>query len=222
MTYTWSFPYALLCAAAGYIIGSFQTAVIMSKTRFGTDIRDYGSGNAGSTNMLRVYGAKYGLITFAGDFLKAVVAILLGRAFYGQLGGYITAFFCMIGHCFPVFSGFKGGKGVACALAIAYMTLPIGGVIVTVAAAVLFLLFRRISICSLAGVTIFPFCVLLFRRHDTALLVLSLLIFGFVALRHRENIRRLISGTEPKIEVNIDGEKIRNDVKNRIRNARRK
>ena len=103
----------LACAALGYLLGNVQFAVIISRLKYKDDVRNHGSGNAGSTNMLRVFGLSSGLITFLGDLLKGILGVLIGRWIAGEVGGYICALFVVLGHDFPVFLRFKGGKGVA-------------------------------------------------------------------------------------------------------------
>ncbi len=102
-----------IIAIAAYLLGNVQFAIILSKWKYHDDVRKHGSGNAGSTNMLRVFGLKPGLLTFAGDFCKGVLAVLLGRLVAGERGSYVAALFVVLGHDFPVFLQFKGGKGVA-------------------------------------------------------------------------------------------------------------
>ena len=116
---------ALVVIACAYLIGSLNFAVIISRIKYGQDIRDFGSGNGGSTNMLRTYGRKMGALTLLCDMLKAAVACTVGSLCLGlTVGGYMAAFFCMLGHMFPVYYKFKGGKGVAVAAASMLMLNP--------------------------------------------------------------------------------------------------
>ena len=205
MTYRFSFFLALICAAAGYVLGNLQSAVIVSKLKYRQDIRHFGSHNAGTTNMLRVYGASPGTLTFIGDLLKMVVSVLIGRVFMDTLGGYIAGAFTVLGHCYPVFAGFRGGKGAASLLAFTWMVFPRAGLCVTVTAAVAFVLWKRVSVSSLLAGLVFVILVLIFRWNDTALVIFSVLLYGLMVFRHRDNIRRLIRGEEPKLV--IKGEK---------------
>ena len=201
MTYTFSFPFALICAMIGYLIGNIQTALLVSRLKFKQDIRDYGSHNPGTTNMLRVYGLAPGTLTFIGDFLKAVIAVLLGRAFMDKLGGYIAGLFVIIGHCYPALNKFKGGKGVASALGFAWMVFPLAGALVSVAAIVLFIIWKRISVCSLLGTTLFVLLVLLTRSSDKALVIVTLLIYVIIIIRHWDNIGRIFRGEEKPLKI---------------------
>ena len=204
---TFNWPMAIVCAVCGYLLGNFQTAIILSRSRFNKDIRNYGSGNAGSTNMLRVFGLDSGLLTFAGDFLKALVAVLLGRAFMGTYGGYIAGGFVILGHCYPALAGFKGGKGVACSLAVAWLVFPLGGLLATITAMVLLFTLKRVSLCSLAGTLVFSLSVFILRSYDVPLVVLTVFILFHCVLRHWENIGRLIRGEEKPIELKLNKSK---------------
>lgn len=187
---------ALLAAAMGYLLGNVQTAILISKFYFHDDVRGHGSGNAGSTNMLRVFGLRPGVVTFIGDFSKAIIAVLLGRLVMGTLGGYIAGMFVVLGHCWPMLAGFRGGKGVASTLGIGMMVFPLGGVIAIVVGCLMMLLTKRVSVMSLSGVLAFLIAVLIFRLDNIALLILTVLLFIVVYFRHIDNIKRLIRGEE--------------------------
>ena len=104
----------LICLIVPYLLGQLNFAIILSKKQFGVDIRNYGSGNGGTTNMLRTFGKKSAIITLGGDMGKAVVSCLVGYIFLGRLGAFIAGLFCILGHTMPIKYKFKGGKGVAC------------------------------------------------------------------------------------------------------------
>lgn len=187
---------ALLAAAIGYLLGNVQTSILISKFYFHDDVRGHGSGNAGSTNMLRVFGLGPGALTFIGDFTKAIAAVLLGRLVMGTLGGYIAGLFVVIGHCWPVFAGFRGGKGVASTVGIGIIVFPLGGIAAIIVGALLVLITKRVSVMSLSGVLAFLIMVLIFRLENLALVILTVLLFLLVYLRHIDNIKRLIRGEE--------------------------
>ncbi|MEG1525482.1 MAG: glycerol-3-phosphate 1-O-acyltransferase PlsY [Clostridia bacterium] len=187
---------ALLCAVGGYLLGNIQTAIIVSKAYYHDDVRNHGSGNAGSTNMVRVFGLGPGTITFIGDFAKAILGVLLGRLIMGTYGGYIAGYLVIIGHCYPIFAGFRGGKGVASSCGIAFMVFPFG-MLGALAVAVLLVVFtKKVSVMSLAGVLLFLVFVLIFRIQDIALVILAVLIVTIVYVRHIDNIKRLLHGEE--------------------------
>ncbi len=189
----------VLSGILGYLIGNLQSAVIISRLKYKDDVRNHGSGNAGSTNMLRVFGLKSGAVTFAGDLLKGILAVLIGRWTAGEIGGYIAAFFVVLGHCFPVFLQFRGGKGVASTLGIAWMLNPLFGAIVTVWAALMIAVTRTISIVSLTGISLYFILALVFAWGNTAFLVTVALLWLLVVLRHADNIKRLLKGEESKV-----------------------
>lgn len=190
---------ALICALAGYLLGNIQTSLIVSRHYFHDDIRKHGSGNAGSTNMVRVFGIGPGIITFLGDFGKAIAGVLIGYLVMGRHGGYIGGFFTIIGHCLPVFAGFKGGKGVASACGFALITNPLGWVVTIVAVVILYIATKKVSIVSLGGIVVFIISCLIFRTGDWWLFIISLIASAIIFLRHAENIKRLMNGVEPKL-----------------------
>ena len=197
--YTWSLPLALVCIIGGYLFGNLQTAIFISQKKYKDDVRTHGSGNAGTTNMIRVYGVKPGLFTFAGDFLKGVLAVLLGRLLMGSLGGYLAGMFAVLGHCFPVIYGFRGGKGVAASFGIAWVASAPCAAITTAAIVIAFLLWKRISVCSLIGMVVYLTSAILLRPDDPMLAVLAFVLLVLVYVRHKDNIVRLIRGEEKTI-----------------------
>ncbi len=204
---------ALLCALFGYLVGNFETSIAISRRKFHDDIRNHGSGNAGSTNMVRVYGLKFGFLTFLGDSIKAVIGVALGWLLMGRVGGYIAGLFVIIGHCWPVFAGFHGGKGVASLVGFGLMTCPLGALICIAVGGLVMALTRKVSLMSLAGSSIFPIMVLVFGifpadRSEWSLFITALLTTGIIFLRHGENIRRLRAGTEPKL-IPREGSRVR-------------
>ncbi len=189
----------LLAAVVAYLLGNLQSAVIISRLRYKDDVRNHGSGNAGSTNMLRVFGLKSGAVTFAGDLLKGVLAVLAGRWIAGETGGYIASFFVALGHCYPVFLQFRGGKGVASSLGVAWMLNPLFAAIMTVWAALMVAVTRTISIVSLTGITLYFLLTLVFDWGNWVLIVSIGLLWLLIVLRHGDNIKRLLKGEESKL-----------------------
>ncbi len=190
----------LLCAALGYLCGNLQSAIIISKGYYHDDVRRYGSGNAGSTNMVRVFGYGPGAITFAGDFFKAMAGVLLGRFVCGTVGGYVAGLFVVAGHCWPAFAGLRGGKGVACSAGVALLCFPLGAAAAFGIGLIVFALKRRMSLMSLTSLLLFFIAVMVFRRQDIPLVGLSALLMLIVYVRHIENIRRLLHGEEGRLK----------------------
>lgn len=190
--------YAIVALAA-YILGNIQFAIIISRMKYKDDVRNHGSGNAGSTNMLRVYGAKSGAVTFIGDFLKGVAAILLGRWIAGEVGSYIATLFVVLGHCFPIFFKMKGGKGVASTFGCIWLINPLYAAIVTAVAAILLFTTHIIAVVSMGAATVFLLLVLFFDLQNTPLVVVTVCIYMFIILRHTDNIKRLIHKEESKV-----------------------
>ena len=194
-----------IAAIAGYLIGNIQFAVIFSHLLHHDDVRHHGSGNAGSTNMLRVFGLKAGVITFIGDLIKGAGAVLLGRAIGGQEAAYCAALGVVIGHCWPVFFRFKGGKGVASSLGAAVLLNPLWGFVAGVAGIVVAAITRKISPASLTGFTVYLIIALIYGNTMWDK-ISAILLFAIVVYRHRENIARLIHGEESAVFERRDKE----------------
>ena len=187
---------ALLCVLGGYLLGNIQTAIIVSKSYYHDDVRNHGSGNAGSTNMLRVFGVTPGVITFFGDLIKALLSVLLGRFLMGTYGGYLAGLFVIVGHCYPVFAGFRGGKGVASSFGVAIMVFPLGAACAIAIGLILLAATKKVSIMSLSGELVFLLLTIIFRHNDIPLVILMTLICALVYFRHTDNIKRLLHGEE--------------------------
>ena len=192
----WTF---LVCVLAGYLLGNLQTAIIVSRAYFHDDVRKHGSGNAGSTNMVRVFGYGPGAITFAGDFLKAFLGILAGQLVCGTVGGYIAGLFVVVGHCWPAFAGFRGGKGVASSYSVAIWTFPLGALLAIVVGGAILLINKKMSIMSLVAILLFFVTTLVFQLGNLPLVVLAGLLAVIVYVRHIDNIQRLIHGEEQRL-----------------------
>ena len=200
---SFNIPTALLCAVIGYLIGNFQTAIIVSRTRYHEDIRDMGSGNPGSTNVLRVYGGLPALITFVGDFLKAILAVIIGRSLMQDAGGYFSGLFVVIGHVFPVFYRFKGGKGVASSIAVGMLLYPAGAFIALGVAVIVFFAFERVSLSSLSWTLVYIILSVIFKRWDVIFIICAVINALLIFYCHRDNINRLIHKKEPKMKLKI-------------------
>ena len=195
--------YWIIVLVAGYLLGSLSFSIILSKL-LGRDIRKEGSGNAGATNMTRVFGWAAGFATLLFDFLKAFAAMMIGRALLGDVGVCLGGVASMTGHCFPIFHNFKGGKGIATGAALGFMIDWRVFVCIIVVFLIVALLSRKVSLGSVsAAVAVVP-ATLIF--NPTAPMI-SLAVFGMVlaVCRHAENIRRLLNGTEPDFRAGNPG-----------------
>ena len=197
--WTLQFWTVLVCVLAGYLLGNLQTAIIVSSAYFHDDVRKHGSGNAGSTNMVRVFGYGPGAITFAGDFIKAFLGVLAGQLVCGTIGGYIAGLFVVVGHCWPVFAGFRGGKGVASSYSVAIWTFPLGALLALAVGGAILAVNKKMSIMSLVAILFFLIATLVFRLTDLPLVILAALLAAIVYIRHIENIQRLIHHEEQRL-----------------------
>lgn len=196
----------ILCLVIGYVFGLFQTGFIYGKIIHGIDVRNYGSHNAGTTNTIRTLGKPAGYIVFLGDALKAVFAILLVRyvLFAGlpqtDLLALLTGFGVVLGHDFPFYMNFKGGKGIATTGGVMF-TLDIRmAIIAAIVFAIIFFTTRYVSVGSLAITALFPFMLLYFFPGQPLMFCVGLLFTAMAWWRHRENIKRLRNGTENRFE----------------------
>lgn len=187
----------ILAAVVGYLLGSLNSALIVGKF-YGVDVRQHGSGNAGMTNTMRTLGKKAALFVLIGDVIKGLISYLIGYFICGsQLGGMVAGTAAVIGHIWPVYFGFKGGKGVLTTLAVLFMfdwraALALLGVFIIILA-----LTRYVSLGSIIGAFLFPFAELLLGRN-TETIIFSVIIAVLIIVMHRANIKRLLSGTESK------------------------
>ncbi len=204
----------IIIAVIAYLIGSINFSIILSKRMAGFDIREKGSGNAGTTNMLRAVGKKAAVITLICDILKGVVSILiavlagkivknLDNALLVQLAGI----FVIIGHTFPVFFKFKGGKGIATALGVLLMINWQIGLICLIFALVLMALTKMVSVGSIAAAILFPILVAFIDQNyivptsnsNWSYLVFSIIVALLVIFNHRANVQRILNGTENRL-----------------------
>ena len=205
----------IIMAIIAYLIGSVNFSVILSKKMAGFDVREKGSGNAGSTNMLRSVGKKAAAITLICDILKGVVSIsiamILGNIVQGmnkELLVQIAGIAVVIGHTFPIFFQFKGGKGVATSLGVLLMSNWQIGLICLVFELVLMILTRMVSLGSCGAAVLFPVLTLFINENYTVLtegkkgttyLVYSIILAVIVLFNHRSNIKRILNGTENRL-----------------------
>ena len=189
----------LLCMAIPYLVGSLNFAIIFSRLFFHDDIRKYGSGNAGMTNMLRTYGKLPALATLVCDMLKGAVAVIVGRLLFADWGSAIAGLFVVLGHMFPLFYKFKGGKGVATTAMVVLATNPLVFAILMAMFLIIVIGTKFVSLGSVMCVMIYPY---LLSRFEIGPNVLSgIIIAALVIFMHRSNIKRLMAGTESKISL---------------------
>lgn len=193
---------ALLSMASAYLLGSLNFAIILSNKEYHQDIRAFGSKNAGMTNMMRTYGKKAAALTLLGDSLKAVVAALIGYALLGTFGAYIAGLFCIIGHMFPAYYGFRGGKGVVTVAISILMCNPIVFVILITCFVLIVLATKYISLGSIMCMLLYPILLdritVLLTGHTSPFIIFSVLMAALVIVKHRDNIGRLLKGQESK------------------------
>ena len=207
----------IMMAIIAYLIGSINFSVIITKKMAGFDVREKGSGNAGSTNVLRTVGKKAAALTLVCDILKGVISILLAM-FIGQiikdlnkeLLVQIAGIASVLGHTFPIFFGFKGGKGVATSLGVLLMINWQIGLICLVFALVLMVLTRMVSLGSCGAAVLFPVLTLFINDNYTVLsdgksgstyFIYSVILAVIVLYNHRSNIKRILNGTENKLSL---------------------
>lgn len=188
----------VLVAIIAYLLGNFATSYLVSKAAAKIDIREYGSGNAGSTNVLRVLGAKPAAISFLGDVLKGAVAVLIGRYIGGSYGEIIAGIFVIIGHNWPFVLRFKGGKGVATTIGLMLPIDPLMVLLIVITGVTVITIFRYVSLGSIVGMSMYPIAMIITQK-PTEYIIFSLILAAIAILRHRTNIERLIKGTESKI-----------------------
>lgn len=204
-------PYIIMAILA-YALGSINFSVIFSRKFAGFDIREKGSGNAGSTNMLREVGKKAAALTLLCDVLKGVVAILIALLIgvivqdaNKSLLVQIAAILVVVGHTFPIFFEFRGGKGIATSLGILLLVNWKIGLICLVFALVIMAITRTVSIGSIIAAVLFPILTI-FTGYENYIVegnyfIFSLLLAAFVIFNHRENVKRILAGKENKLNV---------------------
>ena len=221
----------IIMAAIAYLIGSINFSVIISKKMAGFDVRDKGSGNAGSTNVLRTVGKKAAIITLVCDILKGVVSVLIallvgaiaGESANSAIVVEIAALAVVIGHTFPVFFGFRGGKGVATSLGVILIVNWKIGLICLVFALALMALTRMVSLGSISASVLFAVLTMFIRDSyiggidfDFSFIIFGILLAALVIFNHRSNLKRIINGTENKLNFKKKETKTESEEKTEI------
>lgn len=193
----------LIIIITAYLLGNISTSYIVDKRLAGVDIRTQGSGNAGSTNVLRTLGKKAGALTFIGDVLKGLIAVLIARLIaYGvnlddTTCAYIAVVAVVLGHNYPVFLGFKGGKGVATSLGSMLGMNPLVALLCLGFFIIIVAITKYVSLGSMLGIGLSP--VIMMINHNTKGVLVTLFLTISVVITHKENIKRLLNGTERKL-----------------------
>lgn len=231
----------VIFAFLAYLTGSINTSVILSKSIYGEDVRDSGSGNAGATNMLRTYGAGIAVLTLICDILKGALLVLLAgwldilfssyfkgypmsdfeQAYLFNNLKYIVGLFVVLGHDFPIWFGFRGGKGVATSLGVILALNWQIGLIVLAIALLLMIFSRYVSLGSVIGAVVYPFIVLTYilaggenLAKNTVYLIMAFSLAFLLIIKHHSNIKRLKNGTENKLFAKKPQDEETEDVDN--------
>lgn len=201
----------IIVAVIAYLIGSVNFSILISKKMAGFDVREKGSGNAGTTNVLRSVGKKAAALTLVCDILKGIVAILIavivGKIAKNESSAIlvqIAAVFVVIGHTFPVFFGFRGGKGVATSLGVILLVNWKIGLICLVFALILIAITRMVSLGSISAAVLFAVLTLFIRDcyivpFETSYIIFGLILAALVIFNHRSNLKRILAGNENKL-----------------------
>lgn len=201
--------FEVILILSAYLLGSIPSALWVGKLFYGIDVREFGSGNAGATNVFRVLGKKAGVPVLLMDILKGVLAICLAH-FSGfasnstplinyQIALGIAA---VLGHIFPLMAGFRGGKGVATLLGVAMAIQPMGAGMALVVFLIVLIAFRYVSLASMCAGLSFPFIVLVILHNSpTSLIIFSFMVAALLIITHKKNIQRLLKKQEPKLQL---------------------
>lgn len=187
-----------LLGVCSYFIGSIPFSYLIPRWFGKIDIRRHGSGNTGTTNVVRTLGIKIGVLAFIGDFIKGVIPALIGLLWLGELGGVVGGGLAVLGHCHPVWLKFKGGKGVATSAGILLVLFPNILIILVIEQALIIVFTRYMSLASISSAVLLPIFAVIFSK-STLLINFSIVLAIYVIFRHRSNLIRLINGTETKL-----------------------
>lgn len=193
----------ILVLILAYLLGSIPSGLIVGKTFYKVDIREHGSGNLGGTNTFRTLGVKAGLAVTLADILKGTLAAALPVIFHLDMNPLLAGIFAVVGHTYPIFAGFRGGKAVATSGGIVLFAAPYMFLTVIVVFFISLYISKYVSLSSMiAGITAVLFAIIsgLVRNWDIPLLIVVVFLAVFVIIRHRANIKRIINKTEPKIK----------------------
>ena len=192
--------YNLIILVVAYLLGSINTSIIVSKIMIGDDIRNHGSGNAGATNTLRTVGKKGAIFVVLGDVLKAVAAVLVAKLISDSPNAvYIAGLGAVLGHNFPLYFRFKGGKGIIVSTVVILFADPLLGLITMIAAISIMAVSRYVSLGSVLGAVLFVILALVFKNSNAEFIVFAIMLAFLAIYMHRSNIARLLAGKESKL-----------------------
>ena len=191
-------PYIVI-AVVSYLLGSISSGLLVARAMHGPNLREVGSKNTGASNALRAMGKLGGFMTFVGDILKALIACLIGKYWMGLPGVMVAGLFVILGHNWPIFFQFKGGKGVSSMTAVMLVSFWWQAIICYVVTIALIALTRFISLGSMDMVTLFAVLVAVTNWGNWPAIGWAVLLAAICIWRHRANVKRLLSGTEAKI-----------------------
>jgi glycerol-3-phosphate acyltransferase PlsY len=195
MPYIGVLPWVFV-GVAGYFLGNIHTGIIISRLIAKQDVRDQGSGNAGTTNMFRMLGMKASLLTLLGDMLKAILAGLIGLFVLGEYGALLGGAACVVGHNWPVLLGFRGGKGIAATAGTLLISEPIVFLIMFPLALLFIGIIKVVSIVSIVAVSLCVVLTFVTRWGDWPHIAYIVALWAMAIFSHRSNIKRLMDGTE--------------------------
>jgi len=202
----------IICLLIGYAFGCIQTAYITGRIARDIDIREHGSGNAGMTNVLRTIGRRAGIIVFSSDVLKAIAVFIIAALIFNGGGsffadglplqpGLYAGLGAVLGHNFPFFLKFKGGKGISTTLGVMLVLDWRAAIIVYIVGAIIIALTKYISLASITMVVLFPILLWVVFGHSVEILVVMIILAAMAIFLHRGNVQRLLAGNERKVEL---------------------
>lgn len=189
-----------IIALISYFVGSIPFSYLIPKYLSKVDIRQVGSGNTGTTNVVRTLGLKVGILAFIGDFLKGLLPTLAGYMLLGAIGGIIGGSFAVIGHCYPVWLKFKGGKGIATSAGVLVVLMPKIFIILLTIQFIIIFITKYMSLASITSAVLLPVFCMIFAV-PTEVIIFAAGLGAFVIYRHRSNLMRLIRGEEKKLTI---------------------
>ena len=204
----------LLCVAAGYLMGSVNAAIIISTKKYKSDIRTHGSGNAGMTNMFRTFGKTGGFLTLFGDLAKTLLPIIFGYAIFSYPGSYLAGLFVVLGHCFPLYYKFKGGKGVLAMFVMMLACEPPVFLLMILIFAIIVIGTRFVSMASVMTAFFLPILInswytMMYSQGAVAgvRIPVAFLITLTVCVMHIPNLKRIMNKEEPRVKMPWDKKK---------------